>query len=87
MSLYNKFKRKKENDEDSRECKIYKKRNIPWYFQYSYELANDEKTLYEIFKEYPLIFTRHYKSLERIVYEWDRLKKRPLPEVTYIFEV
>jgi hypothetical protein len=29
MSLYNKFKRKKENDEDSRECKIYKKRNIP----------------------------------------------------------
>jgi hypothetical protein len=41
-------------------------------------LANDEK-------EYPSIFTRYYKSLERIVYKRDRFKKRPMPEVTWIF--
>jgi hypothetical protein len=48
-------------------------------------LVNDEKILYEIYKEYPSIFTRHYKSLKRIVYELDRLKKRPLPEVVWLF--
>jgi hypothetical protein len=38
------------------------------YFQCAYEfLANDEKSMYEIYKEYPFIFTRHYKRLERIV--------------------
>jgi hypothetical protein len=31
------------------------------------------------------MFARHYKALERIVYERDRLKKRPLPEVTWIY--
>jgi hypothetical protein len=41
--------------------------------------------LYDIFKEYLSIFTRHYKSLERIVYERDRLKKRPVPEVIWIY--
>jgi hypothetical protein len=85
MSLYNKYKRKREG-EDNLEYSIYKKRSLPGYFQYVCELlANDEKTLYEIFKEYPSIFTRHYKSLERIVYERDRFKKRPVPEVTWIF--
>jgi hypothetical protein len=80
--LYNKYKRKRE-DEDIGECNVYKKRSLPGYFQCACEeLANDEKNLYDIFKEYPSIFTRHYKSLERIVYERDRLKKRPVPEVT-----
>jgi hypothetical protein len=85
-SLYNKYKRKREDEEDTGEYNIYKKSSLPGYFQYGCELlANDEKTLYEIFKEYPSIFTRHYKSLERIVYERDRLKKKPVREVTWIF--
>jgi hypothetical protein len=41
--------------------------------------------LYEIYKEYPSIFIRHYKVLERIVYEQDRLKKRAQREVTWLF--
>jgi hypothetical protein len=85
-SFYNKYKRKREDDEDTGEYNIYKKRSIPGYFQYTCELlANDEKTLYEIFKEYPSIFTRHYKSLKRILYERDRLKKRLQPELTWLF--
>jgi hypothetical protein len=57
-SLYNKYKRKREGDEDTGDYKIYKKRSVPGYFQYTCEvLANDEKSLYEIFKEYPSIFT------------------------------
>jgi hypothetical protein len=48
-------------------------------------LANDEKTLYEIYKEYRYVFTGHYKALERIVYEQDKLKKRTHPEVTWLF--
>jgi hypothetical protein len=48
-------------------------------------LANDEKTLYDIYKEYTSISTRHYKVLERIVYEVDRLKKRTKQEVTSLF--
>jgi hypothetical protein len=84
--MYNKYKRKREGDEDSGDYNIYKKRSVPGYFQYGCEfLTNDEKTLYEIFKEYPSIFTRHYKSLERIVYERERLKKSPVLEVTWIF--
>jgi hypothetical protein len=60
-SLYNKLKRKREDDEDVWDYKIYKKRSVPEYFQYACELlANDEKTLYEIFKEYSSIFTRYY---------------------------
>jgi hypothetical protein len=31
------------------------------------------------------MFARHYKVLERIVYERDRLKKRPLLEITWIY--
>jgi hypothetical protein len=76
MSLYNKYKRKREGDEDAGDYKIYKKRCVPGYFQYTCELlANDEKVLYKIFKQYPSIFTRHYKSLERIVYELDTQEK------------
>jgi hypothetical protein len=85
-SLYNKYKRKREGEEDSGKYRIYKRRSAPGYFQYSCEqLANNEKTLSEIFQEYLSIFTRHYKSLERIVYEGDRLKKRPVPEVIWIY--
>jgi hypothetical protein len=84
MSLYNKYKRKREG-EDNEEYNIYKKRSVPGYFQYACEqLANDEKNLYNIFKEFPSIITRHYKSLERIVYERDRLKKRLVLEVSWI---
>jgi hypothetical protein len=69
-SLYNKYKRKREDDEDIGDYQIQKRRSTPGYFQYTCELpANDEKTLYEIFKEYSSIFTKHYKSLERTVYE------------------
>jgi hypothetical protein len=61
--LYNKYKRKREGDEDTRYYNIYKKRSVLGYFQYVCELlGNDEKTLYETFKEYPSIFTTHYKS-------------------------
>jgi hypothetical protein len=31
--------------------------------------ANDEKTLYKMYKEYPSIFTKHYKALKRVVYD------------------
>jgi hypothetical protein len=56
MSLYNKYKRKRENDEDVGDYKINKKRRFPGYFQYVCELlANDEKSLYDIFKQYPSI--------------------------------
>jgi hypothetical protein len=65
---------------------VYKRRNTPGFFQYVCEvLANDEKILYEIYKEYSSIFTRHYKVLERKIYERDRLKKRSQPEVTRLF--
>jgi hypothetical protein len=85
-SLYNKYKRKREDDEDTGDYKIYKKGSAPGYFQYACELlSNDEKTPYEIYKEYPSIFIGHYNSLERILYERDRLKKRAVPEVTWIF--
>jgi hypothetical protein len=85
-SLYNKYKRKREGHEDTGEYKIYKKRSVRGYFQCACELlAIDEKTLYETFQEYPSIFAKHYKSLERIVYERDILKKRPQPEVTWLF--
>jgi hypothetical protein len=44
--LYNRYKRKREDDEDVGDYKIYKKRNDPVYFQYARELlANDEKSL------------------------------------------
>jgi hypothetical protein len=75
-SLFKKFKRKREGDEDVDYHKVYKRRSAPGYFQYVCEvLANDKKTFYEIYIEYPSIFTRHYKEFERIVYERDRLKK------------
>jgi hypothetical protein len=75
-SLYNKYKRKREG-EDTLEYNVYKKRSFTGYFQYVCELlVNDEKTLYEIFKEYPSIFTRHCKSLERILYVRGTLKNR-----------
>jgi hypothetical protein len=44
-----------------------------------------KNTLSEIFQEYPSMFARNYKSLERIVYERDRLKKRALPEIIWLF--
>jgi hypothetical protein len=81
--LHIEYKRKRKYDEDVWDYKVYKKRSAPGYLQYVCELlTNDEKTLYELFKEYPSIFTRHYKSLEGIVYEQDRLKKRAVLEVT-----
>jgi hypothetical protein len=87
MSLYNKYKKNREDDEIAGNYKIYKKSSTPGYFQYAYELlGNDEKILYKIFKEYPSIFTRHYKALKRIVCERDRLKKRTDSEVTWIFD-
>jgi hypothetical protein len=47
------------------------------YFQYAYELlVNDGKSLYEIYEEYPSIFSRHYKTLERIEYERYMVKKK-----------
>jgi hypothetical protein len=56
---------------------MYKRRGAPGYFQYTCEfLSNDEKTFYQILKEYPSISSRHYKGLERIVYGRDRLKKK-----------
>jgi hypothetical protein len=62
-SLYNKYKRKREDDEDVGDYKVYKRRSTPGYFQYACELlANDEKTWYEICKEYQSIFIRHYKN-------------------------
>jgi hypothetical protein len=48
-------------------------------------LANGETTLSEIFQEFPSMYDKHYKALERIVYEQDRLKKRPLLEITWIY--
>jgi hypothetical protein len=49
---------------------MYKRRSSPGYFQHACELlTNDEKILYEIYKEYPSIFIRNYKVLKRIVYE------------------
>jgi hypothetical protein len=48
-------------------------------------LANGKTTLSEIFKEFPSMYARHYKILERIVYEQDRLKKRPVPKVTWVY--
>jgi hypothetical protein len=65
---------------------VYERRSVLGYFQYKCKLLpNDEKTLYEIYKEYPSIFTRYYKILKRIVYEQDRFKKRTKPEVTWFF--
>jgi hypothetical protein len=85
-SLYNKYKRKREDDEDVGDYKIDKRRSPPGYFQYACEfLTNNEKRLHEIYKEYPSIFTRHHKLLEKIVYEQDRLKKRTHLEVTWLF--
>jgi hypothetical protein len=85
-SLHNKYKRKREDDEDVGNYKIFKRRSASGYFQFACELlANDEKTLYEIYKEYQSIFTRHYKALERIVYEREKLKKGPVLEVTWLF--
>jgi hypothetical protein len=85
-SLYNKYKRKGEG-ENTGEYNIYKKTSVPEYFQNACEqLTNDEKNLYNIFKEYLFIFTRHYKYLERIVYERERLKKRQVAEVTWIYD-
>jgi hypothetical protein len=34
MSLYNKYKRKREGDEDVGEYKVYKRRSVPGNFQY-----------------------------------------------------
>jgi hypothetical protein len=31
------------------------------------------------------MYARHYKALKRIVYERDRLKKRPVLEITWIY--
>jgi hypothetical protein len=84
--LYKKYKRKREGDENVGFYKVNKRKKVPGYFLYAYELLeNDEKTLYEIYKEYPSIFTRHHKVLEIIVYERDRLKKRTKLEVTWLF--
>jgi hypothetical protein len=55
---------------------VYKRRSAPGYFQYACELlANDDKTLYEICKEYLSVFTRYYKILERRVYKREKFKK------------
>jgi hypothetical protein len=86
MNFDKKNKRRRERDEDTREYNIYKKKSVSKCFENACELlANDKSTLSESFQEYPSMFARHYKSLERIVYEWDRLKKRTLQEVTWIF--
>jgi hypothetical protein len=75
--LFNKYKRIIEGDEDVGTFKVYKRRGAPGYFQYACEfLSNDKKTFYQILKEYLSIFSRHYKGLERIIYGWNRLKKK-----------
>jgi hypothetical protein len=87
MNFDNKYKGRRERDEDSREYGIYKKNTVSKYFENACELlANDKSTLSEIFQEFSSMFARCYKSLERIVYEQDRLKKRPLSEVTWIYD-
>jgi hypothetical protein len=48
-------------------------------------LANGETTLSAIFQRFPSMYSRDYKALERIVCERDRLKKRPVREVTGIY--
>jgi hypothetical protein len=82
----NKYKRRREKDEDRGERGPYKKNTVSKYFENSCQLlANGITTLSEIFQEFPSMYARHYKTLERIVYERDRLKKRPLLEVTWIY--
>jgi arylsulfatase A-like enzyme len=79
-------KRRREKDEDSIERGPYKKNTVNKYFENICEhLANNETTLSEIFQRFPSMYARHYKTLERIVYERDRLKKRPVREVTWIY--
>jgi hypothetical protein len=83
MNSDNKYKRGRERDEDSKERGRYKKNVVSKYFEHSYELLEDGKrTLSEIFHLYPTMYARHYKALKRIVYERDRLKKRPVLEIT-----
>jgi hypothetical protein len=83
-SLFNKYKRKREGDEDVNTYKVKKKSSsiLPIWLS---NFTKDEKILYEICEDYPSIFTRHYKSLERIVYERDTLKKGLQPEFTWHF--
>jgi hypothetical protein len=58
-SLYNKYKRKREVDEEVGDFKVCKRRSASGYFQYLCELlANDDKTLYKIYKENLFIFAR-----------------------------
>jgi vacuolar-type H+-ATPase subunit I/STV1 len=81
-----KNKRKRERDEDAKERGPYKKNTVNKCYENMCEhLANGETTLCEIFQRFPSMYGRHYKTLERIVYERDRLKKRPVPEVTWIY--
>jgi hypothetical protein len=69
MNSDNKYKGRREKDEDSKERGPYKKNTVNKCFENSCELANDKTTLSEIFQEFPSMFDRHYKTLERIVYE------------------
>jgi hypothetical protein len=79
-------KERREKDEDSKEHCPYKKHTVNKCFENMCEhLENDKTTLSEIFQEFPSMYVRHYKALERIVYERDRLKKRPVLEVTWIY--
>jgi hypothetical protein len=82
----NKYKRRREKDEDSKERGPYKKNTVNKCFENMCEhLANGKTTLSEIFQRFPSMYARHYKTLERIVYERDRLKKIPVREVTWIY--
>jgi hypothetical protein len=65
--LYNKYKRKRKGDENVSGYKVNKMRSAPGYFKYGCELLSvDKKTFNEIYKEYQLIFTRHYKAKDSV---------------------
>jgi hypothetical protein len=86
MNFDNKYKRRRERDEETGERGVYKNNTVSKYFENACEqLANSKRTLSEIFQRYPSMYARHYKSLERIVYERDRLKKRPVLDITWIY--
>jgi hypothetical protein len=58
-NLYDKYRRKREADEDVGDCKVYKKRSGPGYFQYACELVeNDERILYEIYEDTIKLWTQ-----------------------------
>jgi hypothetical protein len=81
-----KYKRRRERNERAKERGPYKKNTVnKWFENMCEHLANGESTLLVIFQRFSTMYARHYKTLERIVYERDRLKKRPVLEVTWIY--